>query len=78
MPLHLEFSNQTEELFQSFQKTFQGKWVSPLDPPTLLMPNPIVNKWLHLEWAKTQGVVFNLSTQFLENFFWGFLCHDSK
>ncbi|MBD3316697.1 MAG: hypothetical protein GF344_12990, partial [Chitinivibrionales bacterium] len=73
MPIHLHFSNRTEDLFLVFAEEFERAWTDPLEPPPLVVPNNNLAKWLKVQFALRNGAVANLNVRFLEELLWGVL-----
>lgn len=74
MSLHLRFAPSADLLLEGFLRELREVWTDPFTPPTLLVPNPALGKWLTLRMADhpEQGFrcLMSLERGTLERFLW--------
>lgn len=76
MPLHLDFAPDAQHLLQPLSQGLQRYWLDPLQPPTLMVPNPDVGQWLTLRLTEQNTCITGLSMQTLERSIWNWLQPD--
>jgi exodeoxyribonuclease V gamma subunit len=72
MPTHLFFSNNIETLAREFARAMAERR-DGFTPPTIIVPNPYLQKWLQLLIAGCNGIAMNLDFRFLDEGLWGIL-----
>lgn len=74
MSLHLRFAPSADLLLEGFLRELREVWRDPFCPPTLLVPNPALGKWLTLRLADYPkdgfGCLMSLERGTLERFLW--------
>ncbi|MDR3013666.1 MAG: exodeoxyribonuclease V subunit gamma [Chitinispirillales bacterium] len=70
--LNLTFAPSADILVPLAEAKIQKAWTDPFDPPTIIVPNPAVGKWLSIRLAEspTFGCVANARMPTLEKFLW--------
>jgi len=76
--LNLTFAPSADLLAPLAKDRILGAWSDPFDPPTVVVPNPAVGKWLSIRLAEDPavGCVANLLMPTLERFLWNALRPD--
>jgi exodeoxyribonuclease V gamma subunit len=69
MSVTIYFSNAIESLAEAFAGRIAPD-CSRFDPPTIIVPNPYLKKWLQIETARTNGIAMNMDFQFLGEGLW--------
>jgi len=68
--IHLHLSNNPARLAEVFHTAFSSAWTDPMQPPTLIVPNRHIDKWLKLQLSRAHGTVLGVSGTFMERFLW--------
>ncbi|KMQ51483.1 Exodeoxyribonuclease V gamma chain [Chitinispirillum alkaliphilum] len=79
--LHLTFAPSTQSLAELAADKLAAIWSDPFNPPTVIVPNPAVEKWLLMRlvtFTKISGCVANLKMLRLERFLWNTLSPDEN
>lgn len=53
-------------------------WKDPFNPPTVIFPDPMVEKWFKLYWLKTNSVLLNLKFERIDHFLFTTLQNDEN
>jgi exodeoxyribonuclease V gamma subunit len=81
MPIHLQFAPSANLLLEHLLTSLRTVWTDPFEPPTLMVPNPALGRWLRLRLADQPttgfGSVLSLDTTTLERYLWEALQPDS-
>ena len=77
MPIHLQFAPSADLLLEHVLSSLRMVWSDPFEPPTLMVPNPALGRWLRLRLADYPEVgfksVLSLETTTLERYLWDML-----
>jgi exodeoxyribonuclease V gamma subunit len=69
MSVKIYFSNAIESLAEAFAGRIAPD-CGRFDPPTVIIPNPYLKKWLQIETARSNGIAMNMDFQFLGEGLW--------
>ncbi|MDG5813483.1 exodeoxyribonuclease V subunit gamma [Chitinispirillales bacterium ANBcel5] len=78
MPIHLFFSNHTEVLMDQFHELVHEQWIDPLNPPSVIIQNRLIEKWLKLEMAYRDGITAGLRGSYLEQWLWDIVAQPEE
>ncbi|MFP4164331.1 MAG: exodeoxyribonuclease V subunit gamma [Chitinispirillaceae bacterium] len=82
--LYLNFAPSADLLARIMLQKVRYVWKDPFSPPTVIVPNPAVGKWLQMQMVlagegnSSLGCLANIRLQTLEKYLWGTLQPDSN